>query len=129
LGLKRCSRRELTSIVADTASQEEFNSAVAIAAWDGTEDGQNHFDQIVKQYAPDGNLQVWQYEAGSSEVTFNKTLHQAYVGSKVAGLRNADGQWIVYQSSDGDNSQVMFERVDQEDANADGRGVVMGVAQ
>jgi hypothetical protein len=83
----------------------------------------------VKQYAPDGNLQVWQHEAESSEMAFDETLHQAYVGSKVAGLRNADGQWIVYQSSEGDNTQVMFERVDVEHTNTDGRGVVMGVAQ
>jgi hypothetical protein len=95
-GSNQRSARQLTTIVADTTSQEDFRSAVAITAWDGIEDGQNHFDQVVKQRAPDGNLQLLQNRPGSGEVAFRNLL-QAYVGSKVAGLRNAGGQWIVYQ--------------------------------
>jgi hypothetical protein len=122
---KTCPRRELTSTIVDTTSEERFTSTVAIAAWDGTEDGQNHFDQVVKQWAPDGNLQLFQ---NRGEIAFNHTLLEAYVGTKVAGLRNADGQWIIYQSNE-EHTQVMFQRVDLEDANAEGgRGQVMGLA-
>jgi hypothetical protein len=44
----------------------------------------------------------------------------------MAGLRDKDGNWVIYQSDEGDRSQVKFERLDLEDVDVDSRGLVMG---
>jgi hypothetical protein len=108
----------------DATQTKTINPEFDIAAWDGTENGRDHYVKIFWQHATDGYLQLSQYT--ENNIKFNRTLHVAHVGSKMAGLRDTDGNWVIYQSDDGHRPQLKFERLDLEDVDVDSRGLVMG---
>lgn len=102
-----------------------MSKGVDVSAFDGTDDGQDHYVQIVVQDATSSNLMLSRPQ--QSQIKKNRTLHDAPVGSRLSALHSKDGKWVIYQSDEGDHTQVKFERLDAEYKDVDTRGLVMGV--